>query len=483
MENTVMERAREFFGGKKITLVGLGLLGRGVGDAEFLAECGADLIVTDLKTKEQLESSLERLSFYKNITYVLGEHRFEDFEGRDMVIKAAGVPFDSPYIAEAKKNGIPVYMSGALFAKLSGLPIIAVTGSRGKSTTTGLIHHALVHGTLNDVTNGGLDHSEGMVGRTTLHGKVVLGGNVRGVSNLQLLKDVEEGDIAVMELDSWQLQGFGDLKLSPHIAVFTSFLPDHMDYYKNDMDAYFDDKALIFTNQGPGDVFVTTPDVFKYVEAYAARTGYDFVQEVILTDASDVPVDWSVPIPGDHNLSNVALAIAALRETGLGEGSIREGIESFSALPGRLQYLGETRGVKIYNDNNATSPHATLAGLKAVADKVGPPSASRRSGVVIIMGGSDKKLDMEPLLSELPNYAKEVVLLPGTGTDTIADKLPSATRTASMRDAVEAAFARAEAGDVILLSPAFASFGLFRNEYDRNDQFVNLIKEKMTAQP
>jgi UDP-N-acetylmuramoylalanine--D-glutamate ligase len=442
--------ATEFFKGKKITLMGLGLLGRGIGDAEYLAECGAILTVTDLKSAEQLKDSLARLERFSDITYVLGEHRLENFQNCDMVMKAAGVPFDSPYIEEAKKHAIPVYMSGALFAKLADIPVIGVTGSRGKSTTTQMIHHTLA--------------------RTTEGGKVHLGGNVRGVSNLQLLKEVAEGDIAVMELDSWQLQGFGDLELSPHIAVFASFLPDHMDYYRNSMEAYFDDKAHIFAHQKPGDVFVTTPAVFKFVEDYAKRNGYTLTQEVALADASRLPEDWQLQIPGEHNRANAALAVEALRATSLPDALIREGIESFEALPGRLEYLGEVKGVKIYNDNNATSPMATLAGLKAVAEE---------RNVVLIMGGSNKKLDMSPLLSEIPKYTKEVVLLAGTGTDTVKDSLKGAPVCANLKEAVDAAFARAENGDVILFSPAFASFGMFKNEYDRNDQFVALVRERM----
>lgn len=442
----------DFFRGKKITVLGLGLLGRGVGDTEFLAECGADLIVTDLKTKEQLADSLAHLAHFSTITYVLGEHRLEDFRDRDMILMAAGVPKDSPYILEALKNNIPVRMSGALFASLSQIPVIGVTGSRGKSTTTQLIYH-----TLTRATEGGTVH---------------LGGNVRGVSNMQLLNDAQEGDIAVMELDSWQLQGFGEMNMSPHIAVFTSFLPDHMDYYKNDMDAYFDDKAHIFAHQEPGDVLITTPAVFVHIEAYAKRKGYTLNQEVILTDASDVPEEWVVPIQGNHNRANIALAIEALRATSLTEDLIQEGIESFSALPGRLQYLGTVRGVKIYNDNNATSPIATLAGLEAVAEE---------KNVILIMGGSDKKLDMTALLHALPQYAKEVVLLPGTGTDTIRPALPEAIPADTLAEAVATAFDRAESGDVILFSPAFASFGMFKNEYDRNDQFIALVRERLES--
>ena len=441
-----MNVCREFYG-KKITLMGLGLLGRGVGDAAYLAECGAKLTITDLKTKEQLKDSIDRLSQYPGIEYVLGEHRLLDFRTCDMVLKAAGVPFDSLYIAEAHAHRVPVVMSGALFAKYAEIPVIGITGSRGKSTTTQLIYH-----TLSQSTEGGTVH---------------LGGNVRGVSNLQLLKGVEEGDIAVMELDSWQLQGFGDSEMSPHIAVFTSFLPDHMDYYQNNMDAYFDDKAHIFAHQELGDVLVTTPNVFVHIEAYAKRKGYTLTQEVVLTDASDVPADWQVQIPGEHNRANVALAIAALRATSLAEEFIKEGIESFTALPGRLELISKRGGIKVYNDNNATSPAATRAGILAVAEET-------TGNIILIMGGSDKKLDMEPLFEVLPKV-KEVLFLTGTGTETMRARIPYAPVFDSLGDVVKAAYERAKEGDTILFSPAFASFGMFKNEYDRNDQFVALI--------
>jgi len=438
--------------------MGLGLLGRGVGDALYLAECGAILTITDLKTKEQLAESLDRLAQFPNIRYTLGEHKLEDFrpsaDGCDMVLKAAGVPQDSPYIAEARAHGIPIEMSGALFARLSGIPIIGVTGSRGKSTTTQLIYH-----TLKRATEGGTVH---------------LGGNVRGVSNLQLLKDVEEGDIAVMELDSWQLQGFGEAKISPHIAVFTNLLPDHMNYYKGSMEAYCDDKALIFAHQEPGDVFITTPQAFAYVEEYVKRKKHILSEEVILTDADDVPSDWLLPIPGKHNRANIACAIEALRAMSISEEAIREGVESFEALPGRLQYLGEVHGVKVYNDNNSTSPAATRAGLEAVS---GPPAGGRN--VILIIGGSDKQLDMTPLIEVIQQYAKEVVLLAGTGTDTVRQAFPTAPLCESLKEAVDSAFERALPGDVVLFSPAFASFGMFKNEYERNDIFVSLIEDRM----
>ncbi len=441
-----MKNFHEQFKGKKITVMGLGLLGRGIGDVRFLARAGAELIVTDLKSKEELASSLEELAEFPHITYVLGEHRLEDFRDRDMILKAAGVPIDSLYIAEARAHNIPVEMSAALFARLSGIPIIGVTGTRGKSTVTHLIHHVLSQAT---------------------EEKVLLGGNVRGVSNLALFDEVNDDSLAVMELDSWQLQGFGEAKISPKISVFTNFMDDHLNYYGGDRDAYFADKAQIFLHQDSGDTFVTTPAVLERAEAYAKSRGATFPQEVVLVDDSLVPEEWTVPIPGEHNRLNVALALAALRATSLPDELIRVGIETFPGVAGRLEFIGERKGVKIYNDNNATTPEATIAALKAVSDG---------RNIVLIMGGSAKGTDMEKLFEMMPEYVKDIVFLPGTGTDAVKKYAPQVPVAASMKEAVEMAAERAEDGDVLLFSPGFASFGLFKNEYDRGDQFIEAIR-------
>ncbi|MDZ4284993.1 MAG: Mur ligase family protein, partial [Patescibacteria group bacterium] len=319
--------------------MGLGLLGRGVGDVRTLASCGAELLVTDLKSKEVLAPSLEKLKEFPNITYVLGEHRLKDFRQCDMVLKAAGVPLDSPYIAEARARGIPIAMSAALFAELSGIPIIGVTGTRGKSTVTHLIHQVLSRAAGEEPRGGSarpwevfLERSEQKYpqGVQRRYGeKVLLGGNVRGVSNLALLDEIEEGSTAVMELDSWQLQGFGEAHISPGIAIFTNFMDDHLDYYHNDRNQYFADKAQIFLHQVAGDTFVTTPEVFARAQAYAKKHGVTFVQEVILVDESLVPEEWVIPLVGAHNRRNVALARAALKAAGLDDEDIRAGVETF----------------------------------------------------------------------------------------------------------------------------------------------------------
>ena len=175
-----MQNYKQQFKGKKITVMGLGILGRGLGYTKFLAECGADLIVTDLKSKEQLASSLDALAKFKNIKFTIGKHKLEDFRNRDIIMKMAGVPLDSIYIEEAQKTGANIEMDVSLFIKSAPKTIVVgVTGTRGKSMTTMLIYEIL------------------KANEKFLKKKVYLGGNIRGVATLPLLKKVKAGDILV----------------------------------------------------------------------------------------------------------------------------------------------------------------------------------------------------------------------------------------------------------------------------------------------
>lgn len=457
-----MQDYRALFKGKKITVLGLGLLGRGAGDVEFLAACGAQVLVTDKKTEAQLAESVERLKKYPNVSLKLGGHDAGDFKDCDLVIKAAGVPLNSPEIAVARAAKIPVAMSTALFAKYAaaeGVKIIGVTGTRGKSTISHMINYLLIRA----------------------NKKVVLGGNVRGISTLAMLPAVEAGDpsrrseaeadIAVLELDSWQLQGFGDMKISPHIAVFTNLMPDHQNYYKN-MGEYFADKANIFRYQKSGDALFAGVSVLERVRA-ARPAAAPLVPPAI-------PSGWKLKIPGEHNRENAAFAVSALRAIGVSKSQIKSGIESFEGVEGRLQFLGESKGVKIYNDNNATTPEATIAGLRAVGN-------TKKRNVVLIMGGDDKKLDMTALVEEIPKWCSKVVLFKERGTNTVREDIFEMKKSGigvyeekGLHATVERAFAVAEPGETILYSPAFSSFGkYFKNEFDRGDQFIKLVRERI----
>jgi UDP-N-acetylmuramoylalanine--D-glutamate ligase len=434
------------FRDKKITVIGLGLLGRGVGDVKFLAENGADLIVTDLKDEKQLKVSLDKLKKLKNIRYVLGQHRLEDFKNRDMVLKSAGVPLDSPYIKEAKKNNIPVEMSASLVAKLTDAKIIGVTGTRGKSTVTQMIYEVL---------------------KKDKKKKVFLGGNIRGIATLPLLKKAKKGDIIVMELDSWQLQGFGENKISPHIAVFTNLMRDHMNYYKNSMSKYFNDKANIYKYQKKGDYLIAGKEIANKIKNTSTNTKDCLLslQRTVLC----VPKTWKLKVVGEHNRENAAFAMEVAKVAGVSQSIIKKTLENFKGVEGRLEYMKTLRGVKIYNDNNATSPDATIAALKALG--------SKDKNIVLIIGGADKGLDMSKLMKEIPKYCKYVVLLAGSGTDKLKKLKVENKEVDNLKDGIMLAIKNAKRGDTVLFSPTFASFGIFKNEYDRNDQFVDIIKK------
>lgn len=453
-----MKEYKDFFKNKKITVMGLGLLGRGVGDVAFLAECGAELIVTDLKSALELKESLEKLKKYKNICFVLGEHRLEDFRKRDMVLKAAGVPFDSPYIAEAKKNNIPVEMSASLFARLSPATIVGITGTRGKSTVTHLLHEIL---------------------RAAHRGskkRVFLGGNVRGVATLPFLKSAKKGDIAVLELDSWQLQGFGESKLSPHVSVVTTFMADHLNYYRGDIQKYFEDKANIFEYHTKNDILVLGKDVEPIIQKRYKKL---IKSTTLVANVSRIPRTWKIRIPGEHNRYNVSIAIEAARVLGVKKTVLQKAVESFKGVPGRLELVRICKGIRVYNDTTATTPDAVMVALRAVKETT--QSTVGSFGTVLIMGGADKQLEMSELVAMLPDYTKAVVVLPGTGTERIRKELELITKvpvtfTSSLREAMQKALNFCSKGDVLLLSPGFASFGLFKNEFDRGEQFIKEVK-------
>lgn len=426
------------FRGKRITLMGLGVLGRGVGDAAYLASCGADLIVTDIKPASQLGSSLAQLQHFRNITYRLSGHVHEDFSDRDLIIKAAGVQDDSPYLKTARRQGTPIRMSTDLFAGLSSLPIIGITGTRGKSTVAHMIHSVF--------------KAAGV--------SALLGGNIQGVSTLAMLSSIKEERVAILELDSWQLQGFGTSKRSPRVAVFTTFYQDHLSYYHNDMELYLADKAHIFLHQGTSDTLV----VGSQAAARLALTYRDALARSIVVSEIDVK-DLRLRVPGLHNRYNAACARAAARAFGIDEKAIRRGLETFSGVPGRLDLVRETDGVRIYNDTTAVTPEATCAGIETL----------KGSPITLIAGGKDKGCDLGDLVGFIRSHVAHVILLPGSGSDIVARYLPNAVRSRSLKEAVFRSRELTPAGGSILFSPVFSSVGAFENVYDRGEQFIQAL--------
>ena len=450
-----------YFENKKVTVLSLGLLGRGLGDTIFLAENGADIICTDDRSREKLAPSIFAIEskHFSNLKLNIGSHNFEDFENRDFVLTCPGMPVDYPYLVHAREKSIPIYMSASLLSdivmkNLPNVKIIGITGTRGKSTTTQMIAYILKSNSK----------------------KVHLGGNIRGIANLPLLSVIEDGDFLILELDSWQLQGFGDMKISPHIAVFTSFLDDHMNYYKNDKELYFNDKANIYRYQNEMDVVIVSPQAEEEIRKRD--------ENVDMITAVNSHIETK--LIGEHNQIAAKLAYEVASQCGLGDTDIREAIASFKAVEGRLEDMGMFKGIQIFNDNNGTTGDATIKALESVSSichpdenqdpvSTGPQlSLGRHRGVILIVGGADKGLGISALEKSIKEKTKAVIYLSGTGTDRL--KLPKEYEYEKLSDCVDKAFEIASEGDIILFSPAFASFSkYFNNEYEKNDEFVKSV--------
>ncbi|MEJ2715558.1 MAG: UDP-N-acetylmuramoyl-L-alanine--D-glutamate ligase [Deltaproteobacteria bacterium] len=446
-----MLNPRALFEGKKVTLMGLGLLGRGLGDTLFLIRCGARVTVTDLKNADELGPSVDRLRGLP-CTLKLGGHDPTDFINADMILRNADVPRSSPFLKIAADHGIAVEMDESLFCKIFPGKVVGITGTRGKTTSTVLVHRIL----------------------SLARSGVFLAGNIMGLAALPLLEKIREDDTVVLELSSWQLQGFHDSRLSPNISLFTNLYPDHLNRYAS-MQDYLEDKKAIYRYQHGGDFCIFNGDQIETARlAEEAPAGKGFFQ------TADIPAEWKIKLPGAHNRENVAAAIRLTREMGIEENVIRSAVESFTGVEHRLQWLGERGGIAFVNDATSTTPDAGRAALKSFE--------GRR--VLLIAGGSDKNLDLRPFARSAAARCGKIALLEGNATDTLHQEIAAhggagkiAGRFDDLKRAVDKLMAEAAPGDVILLSPGCASFGMFRNEYHRGETFISIVEEILAAPP
>lgn len=440
--NNLREELKNKYQTKKILVVGLGIQGSGLGVTKFFADLGARVTVTDAKTAEQLSQSIEKLKDY-NIKYVLGHHDVSDFVTADLIIKGPGVPWTRPEIIAAKEKHIPIEMEGSLFASLCPAPIVGITGTRGKSTTTHLIYEVIKK-----------------AGHT-----VHLAGNIPNVSTISMIYDIKPDDIVVLELSSWQLSGFHKHKISPHIAVFTNFYPDHLNYYKT-MDDYLFDKKAIYLYQQENDFLIANKSLQETIENDKVRSN------VLYFDDSQFPYDLS--LQGTHNKENAAAALKVAEVLKLDREESIQTICAYKGLPYRQEVIGEKDGIIFINDTTSTTPVAAVSAIKTFRDKP----------IIHILGGNAKGLPTEELLSELIHVDK-IVLLKGTFTDEIMSELRSkyndkiSSVYESLDDAVTEAYRLAKdqpRGAYILFSPAATSFAMFKNEFDRGDHFTAMAR-------
>jgi len=431
------------FKGKKVVVMGLGLHGGGVGTAKFFCRQGADVLITDLKSRKELKKSVDKLKKFK-VEYVLGEHRKEDFKNADLVIKNPDVPGDSSFLKIAHKHKVPVKTDIGIFFELAkGAYIIGITGTKGKSTTATLVYKFL----------------------KSRYIRTFLAGNI-GISPLDLISKIKKGDRVVLELSSFELE---DLEISPQIAVVTNILADHLNRYKG-MKEYIKAKKRIFKFQRKKDNLVLNYDdsiVKRFSSRAKSKVYYFSVGE--MKDEYDIK---KFKLSGEHNLANISAAIKVAKLLKISDKKILKVLKSFKGVPYRQEFVREARGVKYFNDTTATMPDAAVEAIKSLNKKF------PESEIILIAGGQDKGLKYKKMAKEINKKVKEVILLPGTGSDKLKKSLRKKTRSVnSMEEAVKKASKTAEKGDIILLSPGGASFNLFKNEFDRGEQFNKYVKK------
>jgi UDP-N-acetylmuramoylalanine--D-glutamate ligase len=419
---------------KKVLIMGLGVNGGGVVAASYFAKKGYLVTVTDLKSKKELKDSLSKLSQYPNIIYHLGFHTGDDFVTNNLIIRNPGVPKNSSYINLAKKHGNLVLMQEAIFFKeCPSKNIIAVTGTKGKTTTSYLIYEIL----------------------KANNKKVFIAGNMR-LGVLDILDKIKKSDFVVLELSSWQCEALDAIKQSPFISVITNIYPDHLNRYKSYYD-YAMSKSSIFRYQNPKDHFIT----IKGGE-FTNRFSLLCRSQVHLIDQHSFKIDNPL-LFGEHNVLNMAFALKVSEILKLDFNKSLNAVKKFKGVPYRQEVLGKVAGVLFINDTTATNPTATISSINVF----------KQSNPVLILGGADKDLDFSGLCKTIGIYNIKYVLLKGSATDKMVKLgLDKSLVFSDFSSAVSQAFLLARRfGGCVLLSPGAASFGMFTNEFDRGDKF------------
>ena len=456
----------ESIAGLNVTVMGLGLHGGGLASVRFFAERGAFVTATDLRDETTLRPTLDKLADL-DVRFVLGRHDIEDFRGADLVIKNPAVRRDSPYLNAARRIETDI----SIFLQLHEGPVYAVTGTKGKSTTASAIHHVL----------------------KSTDSRSLLGGNIT-VSPLNFVSGDSgaSGQSAsapvVLELSSWQLADLrGRNVLHPEVALITNILRDHQNHYAS-MEDYVSDKMVILEGQESG-----AKAVVNYDDPFLSRS--TAAPGVALLPFSKTPLPPALDggfltggggvfryhgeertildatlLKGDHNRINMLSAAVCCVCNGVPAEVTRRELATFAGVEHRLEFVRTLNGVEFYNDSAATIPDATIAAVD-----------SFDRGVTLIAGGTDKELDFG-LFAGLGRSTKGIYLLAGDATDKMtavldAAGVPYRGPFSSLEILMECIMREQRAGDIVVFSPGCASFGMFKNEFDRGTKYKTILKE------
>ena len=438
---------------KKVLILGISVTG--LGAVKFLHTCGANIFVSEFDEKKKDSKEFEEIKKYtENIE--IGHHSEEFIEGSSYVILSPSIPHTSKIIQTLKEKNIP-YMSDIEFAYKflqGGENFVAITGTNGKTTTTMLTSHIL-YGQF----------------------RAPYCGNI-GISPLEIIKD-NDFDYLTLEMSSYQ--GHYSPTFAPHIAIFCNLTPDHIGFHGN-IENYFEAKAKIFRNQGKNDFAILNYDdeMVKKLGGELNSTVYYYsvkekttlsIQNNSIYFKDEKIIDIAdIPLVGEHNYQNVMCAIAAAKILNIPNEIIKKQIMSFRAPEHRCEFVREADGIKFYNDSKATNPEATLVALKAFVGQ----------NVCLIAGGRDKNTSLDEFVEEIKKNIETVVLI-GEATERFKEALllggyKNIIFADSLNDAIEKSIAKKP--DVVLLSPACASFDMFKSFEDRGEKFKNYVNNR-----
>lgn len=431
----------------------LGAAESGIGAALLAQQLGHQVFVSDFgKIKAAYKAELEK---YK-LPYEEGQHTEKRILESDEVVKSPGIPDTAPIVQALEAKGIPVISEIEFASRHTNAKIIAITGSNGKTTTTNLTYQLLKTGGLN----------------------VGMAGNV-GISFARSIYEQQHFDYYVLELSSFQLDGIK--KFRPDIAVLLNITPDHLDRYDYQMSLYARSKFRIAMNQTFDDLLILNYDLgvnyedfdisgedLDRLEARRSFVKMEFADKDKI-DVNGIAFDLShSTLRGPHNQFNATCAVQVSKELGITDTDIQKGINTFKNDPHRLESIGKIKDVEYINDSKATNVDSTYYALKAMSQPT-----------VLIMGGTDKGNDYTPLVELAEEKVKALICL-GVDNEKLIEFfspiIKNIEEAGGAMEAVQRASVYAEKGDVVLLSPACASFDLFENYKDRGDKFKEAVK-------
>ena len=435
---------------KNFLVVGLGKTG--IETLKFLSRRGLSARGTDSSPRSSFDESIIDSFTGSGIELEFGAHSDSFLEWSDVLIISPGVSINTPFLSKAGKIGKKIVSEIEFATVFINAPVIAITGSNGKTTTTTLISKIL--------------ESSGF--------KIFTGGNI-GTPLITVADNADEYDFIVLETSSFQLQATE--KFRPFISIFLNISPNHLDHHL-DFEEYFNSKTKIFSNQTEDDwaIFNSGDELIsayaENIKSKIVRFGSSGPGDIRLDGKTAVFMDEKydlseIKLIGEHNLDNAMCAIAAAKIAGCKKDTIEQAIFEFEPLPHRIEYIGKHRGVDVYNDSKSTSPGATIKAINSIS----PP-------IILLAGGKDKGTDYKVLSGPLNERVKHLVLY-GEAKKRMEQQLGTTVNTTvadSLEEAVAKAFSNSIKDDSILLSPACSSFDMFSSYEERGEVFKKIVQ-------